>query len=63
MPLRDRLRHLDAKALKFLRQPDESAEHFLRRAAAREWPHARFLPSEVQAALREYFAEQPASKV
>lgn len=63
MSLSDRLRRFDAKAMKFLRQPHESAEHFLRRAAEREWPQARFLPSEVQSALREYFAQQPDSKV
>jgi len=44
--------------MRSLRQPGESAEDFLRRASERKWPYARFLPVEVQAALREYFAAQ-----
>lgn len=54
----DRLRRLDARAMPSLRQPGESAEHFLRRiAVARTFPWGgKAQPGEVQAALREHFA-------
>lgn len=60
MGLANRLRDLDSRAMKSLRQPGEPAEDFLRRVAVRRWPSGRHLPAEVQQALREYFDQQDA---
>jgi hypothetical protein len=59
MRLSERLRRLDSRAFKSLRQPGESAEDFLRRYAASPL-RARTVTPEVQQALREIFAERDA---
>jgi hypothetical protein len=56
MGVSDRLRRLDSRVFKSMRQPDEPAEDFLRRVAAQRWPGGRAMPIEVQRALRELFA-------
>jgi len=55
MGIRDRLRRLDERALPPLRQPDESAEAFLRRMSiANVLQRGNWI--DIQAALQEYFA-------
>jgi hypothetical protein len=58
MGLPDRLRRLDSRVFKSMRQPREPAEDFLRRVAVRRWPGGRSMPLEVQQALRELFDQR-----
>lgn len=57
MGLRNRLRRLDSRVLRGLRRPDESAEDYLRRAAAGRAASGVAGSAEMVAALREYFTE------
>lgn len=57
MGILQRLARLDSRMLRHLRQPEESAEAYLRRISAAGGPGGHATAAEVGAALREYFQE------